>query len=106
MLTNDMDSEQQQAADVVSAALRAYEAGKYRLTEQLLTLALEDRHYDLAVDYFTRAIEAEPTLSIAFSSRARAHAALGNVEEGSADMRKAHLLTETGLDTSRRTLAG
>lgn len=63
-------------------------------------MALEEERYPQAIDYFTQAIAAEPTLAMAFVNRARAYLGISETTEAFADLRKADELAESGRDTS------
>jgi len=67
---------------------------------RLGTMSLEERRYPRAIDYFSRAIAAEPALATAFVNRARAYLAMGQTAEAFADIRMADDLVVSGRDTS------
>jgi tetratricopeptide (TPR) repeat protein len=63
-------------------------------------LCIEEGRYREAVDYCTRAIAIEPTLSSAYTNRARAYLELGDSLRGLADLQRADELAKSGRDTS------
>lgn len=67
---------------------------------RLGSISLEEKRYPRAIDYFSRAIAAEPTLATAFVSCARAHLAMGQTSEAFEYMRMADDLVVSGRDTS------
>jgi tetratricopeptide (TPR) repeat protein len=67
---------------------------------RLGSMSLEEERDPRAIDYFSRAIAAEPTLAVAFVNRSRAYLAMGQTVEAFDDLRRADELVQSGRDTS------
>lgn len=68
----------------------------------LAWLCVEERRFREAIDYYTRAINAEPTFAAAYVNRAKLYYELGDQARAFEDMQRARELVESGEDTSNR----
>ncbi len=63
-------------------------------------LCVEEQRFHDAIDYYTRAIDAEPTYAVAYAHRAKIYYDLGDKARAFEDFQHARDLIESGADTS------
>jgi tetratricopeptide (TPR) repeat protein len=65
-------------------------------------LCVEERRFRDAIDFYTRAINAEPTLAAAYANRSKIYYEMGDRAHAFEDLQRARQLVESGADTSNR----